>query len=187
MRYRGLRDPMKRIEVGFHRAIKVERSELTNRFSRLLSAGIDHENIEASEMRRGIGDELPTPGFVGDIAGQADRNSSLRFDQVEHLDGIRFLLWQIGDRNVNAFPREGDRRGAAYAAIAASDKCFATYELTRTLVACLAMVRGVIFEAGPGAVCGCLGKGGRVYCLRRSCLARRLDMRLFQISVLRDG
>ena len=49
--------------------------------------------------------------------------------------------------------------GAAYAAIATSDKCFATYELTRTLVACLAMVlEGVDLRGESGCCLRLLGE-----------------------------
>ena len=74
-------------------------------------------------------------------------------DQLDDLARVRLLGREVVDRDVGAFARIGDRRGAAHAGIAAGDQRLASGEAARAAVAGLAMIRPRVHlarQARPG-------------------------------------
>ncbi len=88
----------------------------------MLTRSVVDENVQAAKIARRVVDKLAAKSFVANVAGERRRIDVGFAHQVHDLLRVRFLFWQIIDRNVRAFAREGNGGGAADAAVAAGDQ-----------------------------------------------------------------
>ena len=96
--------------------------DVEDRLRALLPAGIADEDVETAKSVHGFIDQLLAERLVAQIAGNRQRLSPCRLDQRDDFLRVGFFRREIVDRDIRAFARVSDGRGAAHAGIAAGDQ-----------------------------------------------------------------
>ena len=125
----------------------------------LLAAGVADEMSRPPRPLHGVGHQLLAERLVAQVAGNREADAAFRLDQARSLRWASgSSVGEIVDRDIGAFAREGDGRGAAHAGIAAGDQRLAPAQPARPAIALLAMIgpRSPSCAARPGQGCDCL-------------------------------
>lgn len=166
------------IEVGIERLVEILGRHLAHIFAELLVPRIDDEDIESAKPLHRVLDQLTAPAFLAHVYGQRHRLAPRRLDQGDDFARILFLTRQIGDGNVRALARIGDRGGAPDAGIASGHERLAAHQLSRAEIAFLAVIGPWLQLAGnAGAGLRLLREGCLGYWLRGSFIMSRSAMK----------
>ena len=79
--------------------------------------------------------------LVLDVARERQPASSGPLDPLDGYPGVFLLLWEVADRHVRPFTREGDRDGSPDAAVTAGDEGHAIGEAAEADVRFLSVIR----------------------------------------------
>jgi hypothetical protein len=126
------------VDVGLERIVELLRRDIENGGLGVLPRGIAHEDIDAAELADGVGYELVAERLSTQFARKRDGLASGSLDERDDFLRIRLFDGQVIDRDVGAFPGEGDRRGAAHPGVAASDQRLAPHQPAGAFVTRLA-------------------------------------------------
>ncbi|MNL13738.1 hypothetical protein D3C87_1346550 [compost metagenome] len=138
---RGLTQPVQGVEVGLHRGVEIVSRDLGHILPVLLVTGVDDQDVQTAEGLHHPGDHGRVPGLVPDVAGQGERLDPGLLDQRDHLSGVHFLRWQIGDGDVSAFSCVGDGGRPPYPGIPARDQGSPSFQSAMADIAVLSMIR----------------------------------------------
>ena len=119
MRDGGLRKIEHGIDVSAERVVPFIAAEFFQlRMSHLVS-GIVHQNVEPSELGVDPFDKVAAVALLPDIARERQAFATGFPNPALRLAGVFRFLRKIGDRDVGALPREGNRNRTPNAAVAA--------------------------------------------------------------------
>jgi hypothetical protein len=104
-----------------------------------LERSVIDEDVDAPEARHGLIDDLAALRLVGEVARQQQALASGLFDPTRGFLGV-FMLVQVRDSHVRAFTGEGNRHGAADAAVGAGDQGDLVCQASGAFVALFAAV-----------------------------------------------
>ena len=135
----GLGEIEHRVDVHLEGQLPFLVTDIGDIFERCLVSGVVDENIDPSEILYGTGDHRPTVVGTAQVAGDQDGVASFGLDQSLHLMRVVVLV-EIGDDDIGAFARIGERDRAADAAIRACDHGFLAVELARAAITGFAVV-----------------------------------------------
>ena len=135
----------------------------------LLVGRVEHHDVDAAELRHGVGDDRPGEVLVAHVSREGDPPAAGRLDDRDRGLGILRLLRQVRDRDVRPLAGERDRHGAADAGVAAGDQRAAA---AQPVVADVAVFAVVGCRVGP------LGESRLILLLRREILGGVLGSRV---------
>src|SRR5690606_35311653 len=119
VRKRRLRQVEHREDVGAEGTLELLGRNLLDRLLRVLLARVVDEDVEAAESADRPLDERAAMRLLSDVAGDEETGAAgILLDEPLRFLGILMLV-EIGDDDLRAFAREGDRDGAPDAAVAA--------------------------------------------------------------------
>ena len=101
--------------------------------------GVVDEDVEAAELRDGLADDSPAVLGIAQVAAHLNGLAAGGLDEPGRLCGVVVLL-EIGDGDVRALAREGERDGAADAAVTAGHDGREVFELACASIALLTVV-----------------------------------------------
>src|SRR5215204_5043662 len=141
VRYRRLGEPEHRVEVGFQDAVELLGGDV-GYAARLhhLVGGVVNEDVYPLELVHGLLHDVLAVGLVPDVAGYPNRLPAGLLDHARRLLGVRLFLFEVGDQDVHALAREGERDGPSDTRVAARYDGLLTLEPAGAAVGLVAVV-----------------------------------------------
>src|ERR671916_1827865 len=141
VRDRRLREPEHRVEVSLQNAIELLGCNVgyATRLHHLVGGVVD-QDIYPPELLHGLSDDVLAVGLIPDVAGYPKRLSSGLLDHARRLLGVGLFYFEVGDQDVHALTREGQRHRPPDTRVAAGYDRLLAFEPAAPAVGPIAVV-----------------------------------------------